>query len=305
MCLPQMLTVNSWGKARVSKGIYRMQVRFPSGNKSDMESAAREYWLNVLVAPFEESELPLVKVAQETSNPAEVMRRAFGTRRMKTLRSRARSWAKVRVWMIMFAGQPFPPDVSYVLGYLLFLVQEEAPKGRLLDTAAALAVLQDAGQVAGDMKISSMVPWVQGVRSRIAELEVNRTEVRKAPPPSVAMLISLEVNVVNVELPEYMRAMSWIILLCTWGCLRLSDLEGLCPRQMSLGTWLAGSAHPHQDDRSWEGSEGDADFHIAAHIFVLEWPLPGNIFHPLLEWPFDASLLADRGSCSGYRQRTT
>ena len=28
------------------------------------------------------------------------------------------------------------------------MVQEEAPKGRLMDTAAALAVLEDAGQVA-------------------------------------------------------------------------------------------------------------------------------------------------------------
>ena len=223
-------------KARVSKASYRMQVKFPTGSKSDLEGAARERWLSVMVAYMEEAELPLVKVAKETSNPAEVMRRAFGARRMKTLRSRARSWAKVREWMIMFAGQPYPPDVSYMLEYLLFLVQEEVPKSRFQDTAAALAVLEDAGQVAGDMKISSMVPWVQGVRSRIAELEVNRTQVRKAPPPTVAMLLSLEVNMFNMEIPEYMRAMSWIILLCTWACLRLSDLEGLCPKRMMLGS---------------------------------------------------------------------
>ena len=223
-------------KARVSKASYRMQIRFPSGNKSDLEGAAREYWLSILVGYLEEANLPLVKVAKETSNPGEVMRRAFGARRMKTLRSRARSWAKVREWMIMFAGEPYPPDVSYMLEYLLFLVQEEVPKSRLQDTAAALAVLEEAGQVAGDMKISSMVPWVQGVRSRIAELEVNRTQVRKAPPPTVAMLVALEVNMFNLEIPEYMRAMSWIILLCTWACLRLSDLEGLCPRRLCLGS---------------------------------------------------------------------
>ena len=92
--------------------------------------------------------------------------------------------------MIMFSGDPFPRDISFMLEYLLFLVQEECPKGRLQDAAAALAVLEDVGQVEKDMKISSMVPWIQGVRSRIAELEFGRAQTRKAPPPTVAMLMS-------------------------------------------------------------------------------------------------------------------
>ena len=169
-------------QARVSKSRYRMQIKYPSGSKTDLENAAREYWVNVLVSYVEESGLPIVKVAKETSNPQEVMRRAFGTRRMKTLRNRARAWAKIREWLIMFADDCFPRDVSFMLEYLLFLVQEDAPKGRLVESAAALAVMEDAGQVAADMKISSMVPWVQGVRSRIAELEQGRTKVKRAPP---------------------------------------------------------------------------------------------------------------------------
>ena len=223
-------------QARVSKSRYRMQIKYPSGSKTDLENAAREYWVNVLVSYVEESELPIVKVAKETSNPQEVMRRSFGTRRMKTLRNRARAWAKIREWLIMFTGDCFPRDVSSMLEYLLFLVQEDAPKGRLVESAAALAVIEDAGQVAADMKISSMVPWIQGVRSRIAELEQGRTKVKRAPPPSVAMLLALEVNVVSLEMPEYMRALSWVILVCTWGCLRLADLEGLDPNRLLLGS---------------------------------------------------------------------
>ena len=42
--------------------------------------------------------------------------------------------------------------------FLHVLVQEDASKGRLVESAAALAVMEDAGQVAADMKISSMVP---------------------------------------------------------------------------------------------------------------------------------------------------
>ena len=123
-----------------------------------------------------------------------------------------------------------------MLEYLLFLVQEECPKGRLQDAAAALAVLEDAGQVEKEMKTSSMVPWIQGVRSRIAELEFGRTQTRRAPPPTVAMLMSLEINVVDITRPEYERAISWVILLCTWACLRLSDLEGLDPGRLQLGS---------------------------------------------------------------------
>ena len=223
-------------QARVSKAHYRMQVRYPSGSKTELENAARDYWLNTLVSYIEEADLPLVRVAKETSDPAEVMRRAFGTRRMKTLRSRARAWSKVREWMIMFCGDPFPRDMSYMLEYLLFLVQEGVPKGRIQDVAASLAVLEDVGQVAPDMKISGMVAWIQGVRSRTAELDSGKTATRRAPPPSVAMLISLEINVVSLEKPEYERALSWVVLLCTWGCLRISDLEGLDPQRLLLGS---------------------------------------------------------------------
>ena len=30
--------------------------------------------------------------------------------------------------------------------------------------------------------------------------------------------------------------MCWVVLLCTWGCLRLSDLEGLDPSRIALGS---------------------------------------------------------------------
>ena len=223
-------------KARVSKANYRLQIKFPSSSRTDIENVAREYWLNTLVGYVEEAQLPIVQVARSTSNPGEVMRRAFGNRRMKTLRNRARSWARVREWLLMFCGDVFPRDVSFMLEYLSFLVQEDAPKGRFLDAAAALSVLEDAGQVASDMKISAAVPWVQGFRSRIAELELSKTKVKRAPPLSVSMLVALELSVVSLDAQEYFRAMCWIILLCTWACLRLSDLEGLDPSRLFLGS---------------------------------------------------------------------
>ena len=103
---------------------------------------------------IKEADLPIVKVAKATSNPYEVMKIAFGGRQMKTLRTRARSWKRVREWLLGFCGGPFPRDASYMLEYLLFLIQEDAAKGRLQDTAASLAVLEKAGQVHTEFRIS-------------------------------------------------------------------------------------------------------------------------------------------------------
>eukprot|EP00435_Cladocopium_sp_Y103_P052661 s658_g16.t1 len=35
---------------------------------------------------------------------------------------------------------------------------------------------------------------------------------------------------------DYFRAIAWLILFCTWACLRLSDLEGLVPSRLQLGS---------------------------------------------------------------------
>lgn len=86
---------------------------------------------------------------------------------------------------------------------------------RHLVAAAALAVLEEAGQVPSDMRISSMGAWTPGVKSRIAELEQGKTKTKRAPPPSVAMIISLEITVMSLHFPESFRAMAWVILLCT------------------------------------------------------------------------------------------
>ena len=53
------------------------------------------------------------------------------------------------------------------------------------------------------MKISGTGAWIQGMKSRLAELEVGRTMVKRSPPLTVAMVISLEISVISVDLPLY------------------------------------------------------------------------------------------------------
>ena len=223
-------------QSRVSKSTYRYVNANPGASKSDMESTAREYWLSVLVMYLEESDLPICRVAASTTDPGAILRRSFGSRRMKTLRNRARAWKKVRSWLIMIKDRPFPIDVSDMLDFLLFLVQEEASRTRIVEVSGALAVLEEAGQVAQDDKISECSIWKQAVNSRLCEIEQGGCAVKRAPPMSVATLVSLELFIADQSKSLYSRAIAWIILLCTWCCMRLSDLEGLDPQRILLSS---------------------------------------------------------------------
>ena len=177
------------------KIFFRCQLKNPLSSKTELEAAALESWLPELFSFLKESDLPICSIVQSTRDPLTMLKRAFGNRRMKTLRTRARAWRKVREWLVAFKGRVFPVDVSGMLDYLLLLTQEGAPASRIDEVGAALWVLEDAGQVPDDFKISSCRLWKQAVKSRQSELEVGRTETKRAPPLSTAMVVALEILV--------------------------------------------------------------------------------------------------------------
>lgn len=220
--------------SRVSKSTFRSVLKNPTHSKTDIELAAREVWLNELIGYLEEGDLPIMRIASATAEPMFVLKRAFGNRRMKTLRNRARSWRKVRSWLLSFRSYAFPRDTSDMLDYMLFLMQEGAPASRIQAVSASLAVLEDCGQVPLDVKISANNLWKQALKSCMMELERNMTEVKRAPPLSVASVVSLELFVVDLEKPEYLRALGWVILVCIWACFRIADLEGVDPKRLQM-----------------------------------------------------------------------
>eukprot|EP00438_Fugacium_kawagutii_P013284 Skav225456 [mRNA] locus=scaffold881:11561:12319:+ [translate_table: standard] len=111
-------------QCRVSKSTFRAKLRDPGVSRGDLEAASRAYWLKVLVAFVVEAQLPLVSIASQTADPQLAMEMAFGNRRMKTLRSRARAWKKVANWLEMFRGVSHPRGVVDMLDYMGFLLQE-------------------------------------------------------------------------------------------------------------------------------------------------------------------------------------
>ena len=232
----QLLGLDVKLQCSVSKSTFRCKLANPTATKQELETAARTYWLKMLVSFVVEAKLPLCDLADKTSDPQGTLERAFGNRRMRTLRSRARAWKKVSDWMVMFKGYSYPAHVSDMLDYAIFLQQEGAPRGRLDDVCAALSVIEDAGQVPVEQRFSTHRLWLQSMKAYMAELDAQAKPIRRTPPVTVAMVLALEFMAVDEDAVYYARAIAWVVLVCIWACMRLSDLEGLVPGKISLSS---------------------------------------------------------------------
>lgn len=204
----QLLGIDVKLQCNVSKSTYRAKLADPSASKQDLENTARAHWLKVLTGFLVEAQLPICEIAQQTTDPNAVYEKAFGSRRMRTLRSRARAWKKVANWLIMFKGKSYPTHVSEMLDYMIFLQQEGTTRGQVDGVCAALSVIEDAGQVPAAQKISGHRLWLQSVKSLMSDLDNSATPVRRAPPLSVAMVLALEVMVADEDQPLYARALA-------------------------------------------------------------------------------------------------
>ena len=220
----------------VSKSHFKAALKRPDVSRTELELLEKERWASALVSFIQEANLPLCKIAESTTSPAQVLVKAVGSRRAKTLRNRVRAWQKVRDWLLFARGYPYPKSISDMLDFLLFLEEDGLKKSYISQVSAALAVIEDVGMVEPDHRISTHRTWVQVCQSLQADADASSAPRRSAPPLTVAMLLSLELTVVDSETPEYHRALVWIILICIWACLRLSDLEGIDPRRATMSS---------------------------------------------------------------------
>ena len=116
----------------------------------------------------------------------------------------------------------------------MFLEQDGATVVKVKGVAAALSVIEDAGQVRMDERLATQSIWKNAMETLVAKLQSTSPDTKKAPPFTVAICISLEVSLLSQNIPLYLRGMMWIMLLCCWCCMRVSDLEGLDGSRMLL-----------------------------------------------------------------------
>ncbi len=72
------------------------------------------------------------------------------------------------------------------------------------------------------------------MKSWASELAENSDPRRVAPMYTVAMCISLECPVDDVQYPLYARALAWVVLIMLWGAMRCDDVQSINPRRILL-----------------------------------------------------------------------
>eukprot|EP00435_Cladocopium_sp_Y103_P062974 s792_g24.t1 len=85
--------------------------------RADAEEAKKK-WALELSKLMVEAKLSAVGSFEGLPNQNAAWVRAFGSRRSKTLRNRAKAWQKVREWLIVTTGEPWPSTVGIMLQYL-------------------------------------------------------------------------------------------------------------------------------------------------------------------------------------------
>ena len=94
---------------------------------------------------------------------------------------------------------------------------------------------------------------------------------------TVAMLISLELTVVDEDAPLFARALSWVVLCMVWGAMRCDDVQSVLPHrtlitQLGLKMILGKSKTSGPDKRQRELA---VHIHRFSSLTGEDWLLTG------------------------------
>jgi hypothetical protein len=207
--------MNECVKTTVWKTRRQKQLGLAAGpqERADIERGERERWLEQVVSIIKEAVLPVVAFASLSTSPELALKHVAGVRKANTLRARVRAWSRVRLWLLMVFLTPWPQHVGQMMDYLFDLQAGGCSRTVPRSIFLALLFFETAGSVAKEDMISSNKLWTATVNDIEAQI-VSRvgTEVRKAPPFFLSMLIALELYEVSNR-PAFQRFLAWVRLV--------------------------------------------------------------------------------------------
>ena len=203
--------------------------------RADAEDLSKKKWALALAEYITEAKLPAVASFSGMANVNTAWIRAFGARRSKTLRNRAKSWKRVREWRVATTGQPWPTNVADLLQYLDER-NEVQPMGKTVPTSihSTLSLLELVGQVPTELRLSSDRLWVESVKSWTSDLSRDAPPKKQAELYTVAIALSSELVLGDVTAPIGQRFYAFVLLLLLWGTMRCDDLQNVDPSSLEL-----------------------------------------------------------------------
>ena len=210
------------------------QRKATGSTRAELEAALRDKFALELAEIIMEACLPVVFQIEGLDNPNKAWTRLFGSRRGKTLRNRVRSWNRYRAWLVSYAGRVWPSSLADLVNYVEECISSGCSISLHDELQASLVLLERTGRVPEGSQLSLDSTWKAHLQSWSQELKSNGRPRGSAPPYSVAILISLELTVMDVEKSYYTRVIAWTMLMATWCCMRVDDVQCIMPESMRL-----------------------------------------------------------------------
>ena len=123
----------------------KMQSATDTGERQALEDKERGRWIEALGEVFIRADLPTAQVASRSASPTKALQGAAGTLRHRTIRTRVRTWWKVREWIFCTTGKWHTTSTACMIDYLQDVTSEECAPSKIQGIAAALSVIEKRG----------------------------------------------------------------------------------------------------------------------------------------------------------------
>ena len=212
-------------------------LRLEAESRSKRADVERRKYSLLLSQVIIDAELPVVGLIQSLDNPEQGWLHLFGTRRCNTPKNRYKAWRPFAMWLELRHGRKFPVQLRDIIDYIQFRIDEGCGKTIPECFHVSLCLIEQLGRVPEGERLSSEEVWKAHVKAWTAELASEAPPVKPAEMYTVAMLISLELLVVDESQQLFSRALAWVILVMTWGSMRCDDMQAAVAHRSSLSNY--------------------------------------------------------------------
>ena len=186
---------------------------------------------------FKEAKLPIVDHISVLGNVETAWYHLFAARRGNTLKNRYKAWKPFRDWLEVNRARTFPLGVKDAIDYMESRIEDGCGKTVPESFSVALHFVETLGRVPEVDRISGDELWKNHVKSWTAELAQDAPPRKPAEMFTVAMIISLELVVVDESSPSFIRCLSWVVLCMVWASLRCDDVQSILPHRLMLSNF--------------------------------------------------------------------
>ena len=167
--------------------------------------------------------------------------------RAGTLRSGVRAAKKFLGWIATAHNVASPIHWKQLVEYLQVRLSEPCVRGALKATHRSYLFLQEAAGVSEKLTDSALYD-VSKKELLAAALPVNPPRQAQRFPTA-----AFEDNVISMDVPVFLRVMSWWLLLQSWATLRFDDHCGITPTEVSV--WIERRTVENQSLRSGQEAQ--------------------------------------------------